>query len=137
MLGLTSLGLVHTAISLVAVVAGAIALFRYRRIAWATLAGKVYIATTALTCTTGFGIFQHGGFGKPHALGIRSARLSFRAPKRRSCRWPRARSSSSSSWERRCRCCSYAPIRPRRSKTSCLQLSTGVRAGSERGLTPV
>jgi len=70
MLGLTSLGLVHTAISLVAVVAGAIALFRYRRIAWATLAGKVYIATTALTCITGFGIFQHGGFGKPHALGI-------------------------------------------------------------------
>ena len=23
-----------------------------------------------LTCVTGFGIFQHGGFGKPHALGV-------------------------------------------------------------------
>jgi hypothetical protein len=32
--------------------------------------GKVYIATTVITCITGFGIFQHGGFGKPHALGV-------------------------------------------------------------------
>ena len=23
-----------------------------------------------ITCITGFGIFQHGGFGKPHALGV-------------------------------------------------------------------
>jgi hypothetical protein len=26
--------------------------------------------TTIVVCVTGFGIFQHGGFGKPHALGI-------------------------------------------------------------------
>jgi hypothetical protein len=70
MFGLTSLGIVHTAISLVAVAAGITALVRYRRIAWATLAGKLYVVTTAVTCLTGFGIFQHGGFGKPHALGI-------------------------------------------------------------------
>ena len=28
------------------------------------------MVATILTCLTGFGIFQHGGFGKPHALGI-------------------------------------------------------------------
>ncbi len=28
------------------------------------------IIATIITCLTGFGIFQHGGFGKPHALGI-------------------------------------------------------------------
>jgi hypothetical protein len=28
------------------------------------------VVTTIITCLTGFGIFQHGGFGKPHALGI-------------------------------------------------------------------
>jgi hypothetical protein len=28
------------------------------------------VVTTIITCVTGFGIFQHGGFGKPHALGI-------------------------------------------------------------------
>jgi len=31
--------------------------------------GEKEIAT-AITSPTGFGIFQHGGFGKPHVLGI-------------------------------------------------------------------
>ena len=70
MFGLTQLGIVHTAISLVAVAAGFIALVRDRKISPGNLLGKIYIVTTVLTCLTGFGIFQHGGFGKPHALGI-------------------------------------------------------------------
>lgn len=70
MFGLTSLGLIHTALSLVAVAAGLIALVRDRRITWDNGLGKTYVVTTVLTCLTGFGIFQHGGFGKPHVLGI-------------------------------------------------------------------
>ena len=70
MFGLTSLGIIHTAISLVAVAAGLIALVRDRRITWDNKVGKTYVVTTVLTCLTGFGIFQHGGFGKPHVLGI-------------------------------------------------------------------
>jgi uncharacterized membrane protein len=70
MFGLTSLGAVHTAISLVAVAAGLLALVRYKEIAPGTGAGQVYIWATVLTCLTGFGIFQRGGFGPPHALGI-------------------------------------------------------------------
>jgi uncharacterized membrane protein len=70
LLGLTTLGTFHTAISLIALAAGIIALARYKEISPGTLAGKVYIATTLITALTGFGIFQHGGFGKPHALGI-------------------------------------------------------------------
>jgi uncharacterized membrane protein len=70
MFGLTSLGLVHTAISLVAVGAGFTALVRDKRIWPDTRLGQIYLWTTVLTCLTGFGIFQHGGFGKPHALGI-------------------------------------------------------------------
>lgn len=70
MLGLTSLGIVHTLLSLVAVAAGATALLRDHRISWRNAVGKVYVWTTALTCLTGFGIFQHGGFGKPHVLAV-------------------------------------------------------------------
>ena len=70
MYGLTPLGTVHTAISLVAVAAGLIALVRDGRITGTGALGKTYVWTTVLTCLTGFGIFQHGGFGKPHALGI-------------------------------------------------------------------
>ena len=70
MFGLTPLGVAHTAISLVAVAAGLIALFRDWRISAGNTLGQIYIWTTVLTCLTGFGIFQHGGFGRPHMLGI-------------------------------------------------------------------
>ena len=70
MLGLTPLGTFHTAISLIAVAAGLIALIRDKQISPRNMLGKVYVVTTIVTCVTGFGIFQHGGFGKPHALGI-------------------------------------------------------------------
>ncbi|MEA5140617.1 hypothetical protein [Arcicella rigui] len=70
MFGLTSLGIIHTAISLVAVATGAISLIRQKEIAWGNSIGNIYVITTILTCLTGFGIYQHGGFGKPHVLGI-------------------------------------------------------------------
>ncbi len=70
MMGLTTLGVFHTAISLMAVAAGIIALLRYRQITSQGVTGQVYVFATLVTCVTGFGIFQHGGFGKPHALGI-------------------------------------------------------------------
>jgi uncharacterized membrane protein len=68
--GLTPLGIVHTLISLIAVAAGLVALFRDKRIVATNTTGRIYLWATVLTCLTGFGIFQHGGFGKPHVLGI-------------------------------------------------------------------
>src|SRR5712692_3539366 len=70
MFGLTQLGVIHTVISLIAVAAGLIAFFRDKEISPRNGVGKIYIIATILTCLTGFGIFQHGGFGKPHVLGI-------------------------------------------------------------------
>src|SRR5678816_1040340 len=70
MFGLTPLGVIHTAISLIAVIAGLMALFRDKEISPRNTLGKVYVIATIVTCLTGFGIFQHGGFGKPHVLGI-------------------------------------------------------------------
>jgi uncharacterized membrane protein len=68
--GLTTLGIIHTAISLIALAAGIIALARDKEISSANFVGKLYIWTTVIVCLTGFPIMQHGGFGKPHALGI-------------------------------------------------------------------
>ncbi|MDM0069603.1 hypothetical protein [Variovorax sp. J31P207] len=70
MLGLTPLGTIHTAISLMALASGVLALVRHLEISPATGLGRVYVWSTVLTCLTGFGIFQHGGFGQPHALGV-------------------------------------------------------------------
>jgi len=70
MFGLTNLGVIHTAISIVAVIAGIVCFFRYGSISLRNTAGRTYVILTVLTCLTGFPIFQHGGFGKPHILGI-------------------------------------------------------------------
>ena len=70
MTGLTPLGIIHTAISLVALGAGIVALVRDMEISPRNFVGKLYIWTTVLTCLTGLPIMQHDGFGKPHALGI-------------------------------------------------------------------
>lgn len=70
MLGISSFGMVHTIISLVAVAAGLISLIRYGAISWNNSVGRTYVYATILTCLTGFFIFHHGGFGKPHVLGI-------------------------------------------------------------------
>ncbi|HEX4326626.1 MAG TPA: hypothetical protein VH105_07385 [Burkholderiales bacterium] len=68
--GLTHLGVLHTAISLIAVIAGLAGLIRDGRITPDNTLGKVYWVTTVITCLTALGIFQHGGFGKPHALAL-------------------------------------------------------------------
>ncbi len=70
MFGLSSLGLLHTLISLVALAAGALALLRTGRIDAGGRAGRVFLWATVLTCLSGFFIFRHGGFGPPHALGV-------------------------------------------------------------------
>ena len=70
MLGLTPLGTFHTAISLIALIAGFVALGRGREISTSSTAGKVFVGGTVLSCLTGLGIFQHGGFGNPHILAI-------------------------------------------------------------------
>ena len=67
---LTELGIFHTIISLVALVTGIMSLISYKKISWDNLTGKIYVIATIVVCVTGFGIFQHGGFGKPHVLGI-------------------------------------------------------------------
>jgi len=70
MFGLTALGIVHTTISLIAVAAWLVALIRDKQISIDNSVGRTYWVATVLTCLTSLGIFQHGGFGKPHALAI-------------------------------------------------------------------
>jgi uncharacterized membrane protein len=70
MIGFTPLGTIHTALGLIAVIAGIISFFRYKEISSSTRLGKLYIVMTILTCLTGFGIFQRGGFNIAHVLGI-------------------------------------------------------------------
>lgn len=57
-------------LSLIALIAGFGALWRYKEISTGTLSGQTFVGGTVLSCVTGLGIFQHGGFGNPHILAI-------------------------------------------------------------------
>src|ERR1700744_1683151 len=67
---LSILGIIHTAISILAIVAGVVALIRYGKINMTTSPGRAYIWLTALTCITGFPIMKLGHPTAGHYLGI-------------------------------------------------------------------
>ena len=67
---LTAFGAFHTAISVLAVIAGIAALVRHGRITTDTFAGLWFVRLTAATCLTGLALFRHGGFGPPHQLAL-------------------------------------------------------------------
>lgn len=70
MFGLTLLGAVHTAFSIVALVTGYAMLVRRGRLDVQSSLGRAYLWCTVLTCLTAFGIFRHGGFNVAHTLAI-------------------------------------------------------------------
>ena len=67
---LSALGAIHTALGIVAVIAGILALVRFGEIGTTTRPGLAYVLFTAATSITGLFIFRHGGFGPPHVLSI-------------------------------------------------------------------
>ncbi len=72
---LTGIGVAHTFLSLIALFAGGVALFKHGRISFASGSGKLYLATLLMTCLTGFGIFRNGSFGPAHVLTVVSLLL--------------------------------------------------------------
>jgi hypothetical protein len=67
---LSVLGIIHTAISIFALFAGAYCLSRDGKIIPASTAGKYYIWLTIVTCITGFPIMKTGHVTQAHALGV-------------------------------------------------------------------
>ena len=67
---LSTLGIIHTAISLAPVVAGLYGFARYGAIDPAMRSGKIYLATLVLAVLTTAGLSSTGGFNAGHALGI-------------------------------------------------------------------
>ena len=68
--GLVPLGVIHTALSLIALGAAIVSFLRAGKISLRDGAGKLYAFTTALTCATALGIYRHGGFGPGHVLAV-------------------------------------------------------------------
>jgi hypothetical protein len=67
---ISTLGAIHTVISLVPVAAGAHNLIRDRRIDPATGFGKLYLVSLTLSVLTAFGLSSTGGVNAGHILGV-------------------------------------------------------------------
>src|SRR5882757_6837724 len=67
---LSVLGIVHTIISVLAILIALVALFRYGKITPGNGPGKWYIILTIVTCLTGFPIMKTGHPTAGHTLGI-------------------------------------------------------------------
>ena len=67
---LSTLGIIHTAISIIALLVAFYALFRSGKLDPATGPGKLYIWLTVITCVTGFPIMKTGHFTPGHYVAI-------------------------------------------------------------------
>ena len=71
---MSGIGIVHTILSIIPVVAGVWCFVRYRRIAPASTAGKVYLVSLVLSVVTSFPLHW---FNPAHGLGIVSLLAAF------------------------------------------------------------
>lgn len=69
-MGLSNLGIFHTVIGIVALIAAGIAFVRYGKIDLSRLTGKVYFYCTLITSLTALGLSRHGGFNPGHAFSL-------------------------------------------------------------------
>ncbi len=70
MTGLSGLGIFHTAIGIIALIAGLIAFTRYGKIDYSRLSGKLYFYATLVTAFTALGLSKHGGFNAGHIFSL-------------------------------------------------------------------
>ena len=64
------LGCFHTAMGIIALISGVVALVKYKEITPQTRSGQIYLVTTLITAGTALAIFQHGAFGPAHGLAV-------------------------------------------------------------------
>ncbi|AXY74691.1 hypothetical protein D3H65_12170 [Paraflavitalea soli] len=69
-MGLSNLGLFHTAIGIIAIIAALIGFVQQGKIDFTRITGKVYFYGTLITSFTALGISRHGGFNAGHVLSI-------------------------------------------------------------------
>ncbi len=67
---MSTLGLIHTLLSVLPIVFGVWAFLRDGRIDPATRAGRLYLLSMVASIVTSFGLSRAGGFNPGHALGI-------------------------------------------------------------------
>ena len=69
-MGLSNLGIFHTIIGIIAIVAALVSFVRYGKINLAELSGKIYFYGTLITSLTALGLSKQGGFNPGHVFSL-------------------------------------------------------------------
>ena len=69
-MGLSNLGIFHTIIGIIAIVAALVSFVRYGKIDLAELSGKIYFYGTLITSLTALGLSKQGGFNPGHVFSL-------------------------------------------------------------------
>jgi membrane-associated HD superfamily phosphohydrolase len=69
-MGLSNLGIFHTAVGIIAIVAALVSFVKYAKINLADPSGKVYFYGTIITSLTALGLSKHGGFNAGHVFSL-------------------------------------------------------------------
>lgn len=69
-MGLTNLGIFHTVVGIVAIVAAITSFVKYSKINLAVLSGRIYFFGTLIASATALGISKLGGFNPGHGLAL-------------------------------------------------------------------
>jgi len=69
-MGLSHLGIFHTIVGIIAIIAALVSFVRYGRINLAKNSGKIYFYGTLVTSLTALGISRHGGFNAGHIFSL-------------------------------------------------------------------
>jgi uncharacterized membrane protein len=69
-MGLSNLGIFHTAIGIIAIVAGVVSFINFGKINLARVSGKIYFYATLITSLTALGFTKHGRFNPGHVFSL-------------------------------------------------------------------
>ena len=67
---LSPMGILHTVLGIIALVAGFVLLWQAKRISYQVKLGQIYLASTFITAASSLTIFNHGSFNIAHGLGV-------------------------------------------------------------------
>ncbi len=67
---ISALGWFHTALGIIALTTGALALIKYKEITLWHRTGQIYVVATLITASTALAIYQFGEFGPGHLLAV-------------------------------------------------------------------
>ncbi|MGJ8663890.1 MAG: hypothetical protein ACSHWU_09575 [Marinicella sp.] len=69
-LNLSTIGMIHTLLGLVALISGFVMLWRTKQLSYDPRLGKIYLLSTLITAGSSLAIFNHGSFNVAHGLGV-------------------------------------------------------------------